>query len=238
MTRPVELTDYSQPYRNILLTCSSNPGPDAEGPQRLASSLTSSEHTITPSTSVCLFPSFLFIPSINEDQSGATALVSTLGDPQQEPAKMGLTAHALGGRNIDHITILICSHGTRDSRCGILGPILQSEFMKQMKRAGIRVFETFESVGSDKSPSENGATVNLISHVGGHRWAGNVIIYIPPSWKHHPLAGTGIWYGRVAPSHVEGIVNSTVVRGDIISELFRGGLHANRSPMRLPDELK
>ena len=69
--------------------------------------------------------------------------------------------------------------------------------------------------------------VALISHIGGHVWAGNVIIYIP----HHyhladgtlsPLAGKGVWYGRVEPRHVEGIMEETVRKGRVIEELLRG----------------
>jgi hypothetical protein len=33
-----------------------------------------------------------------------------------------------------------------------------------------------------------------VSHVGGHKFAGNVIVYSP--------SGTGVWYGRVFPEKV------------------------------------
>ncbi|OAP57713.1 hypothetical protein AYL99_08451 [Fonsecaea erecta] len=100
--------------------------------------------------------------------------------------------------------------------------------------------------------------VGMISHVGGHKWAGNVIVYIPPTFTTarrttsdhqfpssdmsrrasgvpppHPLRGMGIWYGRVEPKHVEGIVEQTVVRGKVIEELFRGGINANGEILRL-----
>ena len=77
----------------------------------------------------------------------------------------------------------------------------------------------------------------MISHIGGHAFAGNVIVYIPPSYQirdlEHgdegkrrvsPLAGTGIWYGRVQPRHVEGILAETVEKGRVIGPLWRGGL--------------
>ena len=69
--------------------------------------------------------------------------------------------------------------------------------------------------------------VSLISHVGGHKWAGNVIIYFPPDHRIpnggvSELAGTGVWYGRVQPKHVEGIVEETIRRGRLIGELLRG----------------
>lgn len=66
--------------------------------------------------------------------------------------------------------------------------------------------------------------MGLTSHIGGHKYAGNVILYIPPSWTDNALAGMGIWYGRVEPGSVEGIVDETAKRGRVIEELFRGGI--------------
>lgn len=72
------------------------------------------------------------------------------------------------------------------------------------------------------------ADVDLCSHVGGHAFAGNVIIYLPVDLKLvkrralSPLAGKCIWYGRVEPSHVEGIISETLMGGRIIEELCRG----------------
>lgn len=70
-------------------------------------------------------------------------------------------------------------------------------------------------------------SVGLVSHVGGHAWAGNVIVYVPPDYRLvsgmiSPLAGKGVWYGRVQPKHVDGIVEETIQRGRVIEELLRG----------------
>lgn len=37
-----------------------------------------------------------------------------------------------------------------------------------------------------------------------------------------PLAGKGIWYGRVEPERVGEVVRETVLGGRVIGELFRG----------------
>jgi hypothetical protein len=103
-------------------------------------------------------------------------------------------------------TILICGHGGRDQRCGILGPILASSFRAELQRRGIE------------------ADVAQISHIGGHKYAGNVIVYLPPSLEGHALRGTGIWYGRVGPENVEGLIEETVVQGRVIVDLLRGGI--------------
>jgi leucyl-tRNA synthetase len=108
--------------------------------------------------------------------------------------------------NITKPTILICGHGGRDQRCGILGPLLQSSFQSEFRRKNID------------------ADVGLISHIGGHKYAGNVIMYLPPCMEGNALKGSGIWYGRVGPENVEGVVEETVIRGRVITELLRGGV--------------
>jgi len=77
--------------------------------------------------------------------------------------------------------------------------------------------------------------VHQVSHIGGHKFAGNVIVYIPPILGNegHPLAGQGVWYGRVEPKHVEGIVSETVEGGRVIKELFRGGIDGKGGLMRI-----
>jgi len=134
--------------------------------------------------------------------------------------------------------VLICGHGGRDLRCGLLGPILQQEFERLLRLRGlvvgkagredyeVPVLEAKIEGRKDEKPDENSpkARVGLISHVGGHKFAGNVILYIPPNAKGHPWAGCGIWYGRVTPDKVEGIINETILNGKIIEDLFRGGI--------------
>lgn len=127
---------------------------------------------------------------------------------------------------VSQLIVLICGHMERDKRCGIYGPILLEEFNKHL-------------------PPTANPTATLVSHTGGHRFAGNVIIYIPPDFvsttghfapssadmvnkeNHsipHKLAGSGIWYGRVEPESVEQIVNETILGGRIVGKHFRGGI--------------
>lgn len=132
-------------------------------------------------------------------------------------------------------TVFICGHDSRDRRCGILGPLIESEFLrcKRLRNTAATLLQDDNHVEPrDKSQEEHQAqnydfSVSLISHIGGHKWAGNVIIYFPPSHqlpcgKISPLAGTGVWYGRVEPQHVEGIIEETIRQGRLIGELLRG----------------
>lgn len=132
-------------------------------------------------------------------------------------------------------TVLICGHGGRDMRCGVMAPALETEFQRILQSHG------FTSAGSDSTivDGPNHANIGLISHVGGHKYAGNVIVYIPPEMKMgasaepHPLAGKGIWYGRVEPKHVRGIVNETILSGRVFTDHFRGGIDRNGDILRL-----
>ena len=140
------------------------------------------------------------------------------------------------------LLILICGHMSRDIRCGILGPLLETTFKEALERRGISVSSTpnvvvggSQSKDEVKGQKQTNANVGLISHIGGHKWAGNVIIYTPPSFRvpqnmpdfRHPLSGTGIWYGRVEPKHVERIVDETILKGNVIKEFLRGGIDSN-----------
>ncbi len=132
--------------------------------------------------------------------------------------------------------VLICGHMDRDKRCGIYGPILLEQFNKYL-------------------PPTANPTATLVSHIGGHRFAGNVIIYIPPDFLPtlghfspssgnivnkeknpvpHKLAGSGIWYGRVEPESVEQIVNETILGGRIIGNHFRGGIDQHGRSLLIP----
>ncbi|KAI8355613.1 Sucrase/ferredoxin-like-domain-containing protein [Choanephora cucurbitarum] len=98
--------------------------------------------------------------------------------------------------------MLLCSHRKRDKRCGVTAPMLAQEI---------------DHVLREKDLSEEDVSVMMVSHIGGHKIAGNVICYI-----HH---GTrGIWYGRVKTCHCRSIVEETILKGKIIKDLYRGAM--------------
>ena len=55
--------------------------------------------------------------------------------------------------------VFVCSHGSRDKRCGVCGPELIKQFREEINKCGLQI------------------SVNACSHVGGHKYAGNVIIF-------------------------------------------------------------
>lgn len=229
-----------QPYHNVLLTASSF------APMR--------SDNASESTSAFLLPSFTYLPRLPaKDPAALESLVQAFILPSKlHQSHESLTREQRNilrrqpelqkqfpdTRKVDEILILICGHGGRDDRCGTLGPILQSEFEDKLGRQNIPILvgppghasNGAQSTDSEYQPS---ARIGLISHIGGHKWAGNVIVYLPPSWKSHALAGKGIWYGRVEPGSVEGIVAKTVMGGKVIADLFRGGIDAERNVLRI-----
>ncbi|KAL0082308.1 Sucrase/ferredoxin-like-domain-containing protein [Phycomyces blakesleeanus] len=129
-----------------------------------------------------------------------------LGENPEKPnyeqaASKGITVK----QNPYESMIMICSHRKRDKACGITAPILADEF---------------EHILRDKDISETGPgsiVVWMVSHVGGHKYAGNVICYTQQ--------GTcGVWYGRVATCDCNPIIEETILKGKIIKELYRGSM--------------
>ncbi|KAI1827876.1 FMI1 protein [Xylaria intraflava] len=240
---------YSDPFHNISALNSSFPSSISRRPE-------------VQTTSAYLLPSFKYVPFLPRISfDSVQALVKGYLLPEKlHPMNDGLPQihkdrlvrkeayrHVLYGvRDVDDVLILICGHGGRDMRCGILGPVLQTEFERQLPKAGLDVLHgpvLDESVSAPALPGKGGekpstARVGLISHIGGHKFAGNVIIYIPPEFKDttgnsHPLAGHGVWYGRIEPKHVEGIIKETVIKGNVVSDHFRGAINRNREILRL-----
>nr|OQO23918.1 hypothetical protein B0A51_07308 [Rachicladosporium sp. CCFEE 5018] len=223
----------SDPYHNVMITNSSfAPTPSSSA----------------PTSSAFLFPSFRYIADLPTSPAGletflrARVLPATLHsahsvltpDLQRNLIRQPeLQSQFPTVRPVNEILILICGHGSRDSRCGTLGPLLRDEFSDQLFAQSIPVLSSPPPAPSPDSSASTSARVGLISHIGGHKFAGNVIIYIPPSMKDHALAGKGIWCGRVGPEHVEGIVRETVLGGRVIQDLFRGGIAKGGEVMRL-----
>jgi len=236
---------YSDPFHSISITNSSFPSSE---PSR----------SEVQTTSAYILPGFKYIPFLPRVSfDSVQALVKGYLLPKKLNAAHEnlspihkdrlLRSHEqqsllYGVQDVKDILVLICGHGGRDMRCGIMGPVLRNEFERvlpskdvQVLKGPVLVAEAPEQTslpGSAPSDTKHTARVGIISHIGGHKFAGNVILYIPPTAKNsaggtHHLAGYGIWYGRVEPKDVEGIVQETIIGGKVIADLFRGGIKQN-----------
>ncbi|KAI0011097.1 Sucraseferredoxin-like protein [Xylariaceae sp. FL0662B] len=240
---------YSDPFHNISVINASFPSAVSRRPE-------------VQTTSAYLLPSFKYVPFLPRVSfDSVQALVKGYLLPEKlHPMNDGLPQlhkdrlirkdayrHMLYGvRDVEDVLVLICGHGGRDKRCGIFGPVLQAEFERQLPKAGIDVLHgpaIDESVSAPRLPATTGeapraARVGQISHIGGHKYAGNVIIYLPPTFKNnagnaHALAGHGVWYGRIEPKHVEGVIKETIIGGNVIAEHFRGAIRQDGVILRL-----
>lgn len=116
------------------------------------------------------------------------------------PAEAARARRLFSETKIEKDLVLICAHTKRDIRCGALAPPLEAEFLRVLQREGL----------------SQQVEVGRISHIGGHAYAGNVIYF--PQDSQRPV----VWYGRVTPPKVQGIVTATIQNGTIIKELYRG----------------
>lgn len=82
-------------------------------------------------------------------------------------------ARALLTRPSPHaVLILLCSQKTRDARCGQSAPLLRKELERHLRPLGL--FRDLD----DERPG--GVGIYFISHVGGHKYSANVMVYRRP----------------------------------------------------------
>jgi Sucrase/ferredoxin-like len=154
--------------------------------------------------------------------------------------------------------ILMCSHRTRDARCGQSAPLLRKEFERHLRPLGL-----YRDLHDDRP---GGVGIYFINHVGGHKYSANVMIYRragsirSETQLSHPTtqnvvvdeddeagivndgdvpcerkklsseAVQGIWLARVTPEDCENIVRYTVLQGKLVKpqRQLRGGFDRER----------
>ncbi|KAK6344237.1 hypothetical protein TWF696_007879 [Orbilia brochopaga] len=220
----------ADPLSPILVTNSSWPTPPE------------SEQGGSGTVTMSLFPEAIEVCSIPNSMDGLKSFATSF---LLHPSSEYHTPHgnerdpAFTIKNITKPVILTCSHGSRDMRCGILGPAIIKAFAEALEK---------------QSPDNRiDAILGEISHIGGHKYAGNVIIHLPGDHElakminkaptaFSPLSDTvsgttsgtqagvvdtsgrsvAIWYGRVLPGHAESLLDTTVRKGKVVKELLRG----------------
>ena len=136
-------------------------------------------------TTVLLLPAFKFVdhvtpatvPSLIQHciNTGPTT-TTPYRDPQNESAADADAAAAaapslpegLQLRDCPHnYLILLCSHATRDARCGQSAPLLRRELERHLRPMGL--YRDLD----DERPG--GVGIYFINHVGGHKYSANVL---------------------------------------------------------------
>ncbi|CAL5390251.1 unnamed protein product [Camellia sinensis] len=123
------------------------------------------------------------------------------------------TPEALGG-----VYIFVCAHGTRDRRCGVCGPAVITRFKEEIKLHGLQCK----------------VSVSPCSHIGGHKYAGNVIIFASN------INGevTGHWYGYVTPDDVPVLLEQHIGKGEIVDSLWWGQMGLSEEDQKRSQELR
>ncbi|CAJ1946619.1 unnamed protein product [Sphenostylis stenocarpa] len=114
--------------------------------------------------------------------------------------------------------IFVCAHGSRDVRCGVCGPVLINKFNEEIQLRGLK----------------DQISVVACSHVGGHKYAGNVIIFCPGS----DGKIMGHWYGYVTPDDVPTLLDRQIAKGEVIQKLWRGQMGPPVAGMKVADDHK
>ncbi|KAJ5972247.1 Sucrase/ferredoxin-like family protein [Penicillium vulpinum] len=132
--------------------------------------------------------------------------------------------------------ILLCSQRTRDARCGQSAPLLRREFERHLRPLGL--YRDMD----DQRPG--GVGIYFISHVGGHKYSANVIVYRRRDFEWYKRgvpaegegqvedegAAQGIWLARVRPEECENIIRYTVLQGKVLkpAQQLRAGFDRER----------
>ncbi|XP_076897048.1 altered inheritance of mitochondria protein 32-like [Bidens hawaiensis] len=98
--------------------------------------------------------------------------------------------------------IFVCAHGSRDQRCGVRGPAVIARFRTEIVSRGL----------------QTKVSVRPCSHIGGHKYARNVIIF----GSNDRGKVTGHWYGYVMPDDVPTLLEHHVEKGEFVDRLWRG----------------
>ncbi|KAH8105945.1 Sucrase/ferredoxin-like-domain-containing protein [Cristinia sonorae] len=191
---------------------------------------------------VLVLPDYKVVSDVEHSLQGAQELWRTAVDPVVPRRGNVLKGGKLRSWVLPYsCVIMICSHKRRDNRCGISAPKLEHAFTSELEREGWEVhtqveepsgpaLEEFDGTDEEKdeeiqrvlhtldprTADHRRALIVKNSHFGGHKFAGNVVIYTPQ--------GAGIWYGRVTPHVVEAVVRETITKGRVLPPLLRGGV--------------
>lgn len=229
-------------------TAGSVPGVFSSSESTEISILNGSHRTITQSSdseTVLIFPDYKLVTEVSRSKEDAQKLWDTCLNPGIAREGVVLEKSPFNTWIIPYsCVILLCSHKRRDNRCSIAAAKLGQAFTHELESRGWKVdteiehplhsmgmpLEEYQGTEEEQQeyvlkqlqelPAQKTALIVRNSHMGGHRYAGNCIIYSPQ--------GTGIWYGRVSTHEVESIVSNTLEQGLVLPPLLRGGVNISR----------
>ncbi|GAA5924077.1 hypothetical protein JCM3775_005589 [Rhodotorula graminis] len=132
------------------------------------------------SYSATLYPDFLDFPSLSLSTLDAfeaqyLALPPAPSFPVSSAASTSAPPTASSSSPSPRTHIFVCTHTTRDCRCGDLGEPLYAALVRERqrrRRGGANAVE-----GGELREGDDGVRVARVAHVGGHKWAANALVY-------------------------------------------------------------
>ena len=128
-----------------------------------------------------------------------------------EPASISdlATRHGVPYRTLQRPLFFVCGHMQRDARCGKTAPVLRTAIERYLKERKVD------------------ASVGFVDHIGGHKFAGNLLCYLPTpeptskAGRSDPARRyTGVWYGRVHLDNLQHVLDETLA-GRTVEEMVR-----------------
>lgn len=227
MPTPHHTSDYSEPTTVLLLPAFAI------------------VQNVTPATVPTLITEVIDRAPTNTSPLAPLTLPRTIHAPLPEPTPAELKE--LTVRPCPHSAlILLCSQKTRDARCGQSAPLLRKELERHLRPLGL--FRDLD----DERPG--GVGIYFISHVGGHKYSANVMVYRRPNafgldhvaraslkegeamapkkedGDENVGAAQCIWLARIRPEDCEGLVKYTVLQGKVVKpeKQLRGGFDRSK----------
>jgi hypothetical protein len=144
-----------------------------------ASNMPVPDSGVQQATRCLLLPAFVFIDNVTP--SNVPALIDDVINPASINISKPSGCRTSGAPSLsadsqllirqcpyDYL-ILLCSHKTRDARCGQSAPIIKKELERHLRPLGLlRDLD-------DERPG--GVGIYFVSHVGGHKFAANMLVY-------------------------------------------------------------
>nr|POE47061.1 actin patches distal protein 1 [Quercus suber] len=153
----------------LMLSATNIPAPDHDGEEE-------GPYGKDRPTRVLLLPTFQWIDNvtpttvpdliksvINTAPTNTSPLVNEAISSASLPASLELRACP------HKYLVLLCSQATRDARCGQSAPLLRKELERHLRPLGL-----YRDL-HDERPG--GVGIYFISHVGGHKYSANMIVY-------------------------------------------------------------
>jgi len=146
--------------------------------------------------------------------------------PSGEAMRSQLAALWENAKDTKEVHIYVCTHGMRDCRCGVVG----TELIHALRT---HIDQHAQQCANQGQELPKRVRVLPISHVGGHKWAANALVYPHGDWygnlrttdaPYVLLTHTACFYVRPWPRHRRGTIFMTCVS---VSWCGRAGVAAS-----------